>query len=75
MSEKVIKIHTSDASEAVSPEEIEAEARKKREDEKIQQDILDRLKDMEVELECSRAREMETRKGMEEVIRQQRQER
>jgi hypothetical protein len=70
---KIIRVPTVDGS-LVDPEELEAQARAEREKEKGEQDLLDKLKDLEIEVECTRAREEEAKRSLDEYVRAQMQE-
>lgn len=56
------------------PEEVEALARAEREKEKEGQDLLDRVKDLEIEVECTKAREEEAKRSLDEYVKAQMQE-
>lgn len=58
----------------MNPDEVEALARAEREREKEGQDLLDRVKDLEIEVECVRAREEEAKKSLDEYVKAQMQE-
>lgn len=53
---------------------MEEQARAEREKEKEAQDLLDRVKDLEIEVECTRAREEEAKRSLDEYVRAQMQE-
>lgn len=55
----------------MTPEEVEAQARAERDEQKRTQDLLDKMKDLQVEVECAKQREMEAKKTMEEMTNRQ----
>lgn len=59
-------VYGADNDNAVSEEEMEERKRDERDRIKAQQDLLDRVKDLEVEVTCSRAREEEAKRLVEE---------
>lgn len=56
---------------AMTDEEIEAQKVEEREKQRVQQDLEDRVKDLEVEVNCARAREQEAKRLVEEFARAQ----
>lgn len=59
------------ASAELTEEEEEENRRIEREEEKIRKDLEDRVKDLEVEVICAKAREVEAKKVVEEMARTQ----
>lgn len=56
------------------PEEVEALAKQERDREKEQQDLVERLKDLEIEVECVKGREEEAKRSLDEYVKRQMQE-
>ena len=73
LSSRIIRVPVSDPTAApVDPEEAESLARAARDEAKRVQDMLDRMKDLEVEVACAKGREMEAKRTMEEMTNRQR---
>ena len=56
---------------APDPEEIEAEARAEREKQKERQDLIERMKDLEIEIECVKGREEQAKRSLDEYVQAQ----
>lgn len=68
---KIIRIPVGEGVLPPDPEEVEATARAEREREKERQDLVDRVKDLEIEMDCVKGREEEAKRSLDEYVKRQ----